>query len=247
MLNFDKSVIDKYVSKYRKIASTSLKKIRHIENPPKPKKSYKDTDYDNLEKPTRAVVPKKVALVEDKKLPAKTQRISKIGSHNLDPHVVDKINVLSKTLVDKRGNPLDPSTTVKNYISNLFTLCKRYQKITNSDVTNLDFLINDVNTVLDILNNVGIHTGKGYYNSIVRFLPLANPANKMKEAYDQYYAWISPKATPPAQFKPDDYMGYTWTKFVKKVEQIIKSGKEDDMYNLLLSLFTLQAPRRTCA
>ncbi|MEY2702141.1 MAG: Heterosigma akashiwo virus 01 [Bacteroidota bacterium] len=190
--------------------------------------------------PSSVLVQPRVEVKEDKKLPAKTQRVSKLGTHGLDQNTLDQIEVLSKTFVDKKGNPLDQQTSVLNYKKGLFTICKRY----DPTATNLDFLVNDVQGVIDILNSVSIYTGKGYYNSIVRFLPLSKPVELQKPAYDQYYAWLKPKVAAPAQFKEEDYKGYKWPSFVKKVEQIIKK-EENDTYKLLLSLFTLQEPRRS--
>jgi hypothetical protein len=176
----------------------------------------------------------------DQALPKQTKRSSKKKKHGLDESTLEKIDVLSKTFVDKKGQPLDPETTLKLYKSNLFTLCKRY----NPETPNLDFLVNDVDAVLNILNNVSVYTGKGYYNSIVRYLPLAKPEELREEAYQRYLAWLKPKATPAAKYREEDYMGYNWTTFTKKVEQIIKTDK-NDVHKLLLSLYTLIPPRRS--
>ena len=56
----------------------------------------------------------------------------------------------------------------------------------------LNFLVSNPHDVINLLNSLGIHTAKAYYNSIVRYLAIARPISAQRAAYDLYFAWLNP-------------------------------------------------------
>jgi len=150
--------------------------------------------------------PEEIPLPTVVPLHVNATRLNRKADPNIDPNVLEQIETLTPTFLDKKGNPIDDDTK-KLYKTNIKAVMKRFDPPQHD----LNFLVSNPNDVINLLNSLGIHTAKAYYNSIVRYLPIARPISAQRAAYDLYSAWLNPlRGSTPAIYRESDYLGYTW-------------------------------------
>ena len=158
------------------------------------------------------------------------------SKHTLSPEIIEQIETITLTL---KGNLLDEGTT-RLFKSNIKAIAKRY----TPQQSNLNFLVTEPENGIKFLNTFKVHTHKGYYNSIIQYLPISRLINKQEEAHKLYLKWLKPQEKVAKQYNPDDYKGYAWETIKPELEKIIKKEK-DAVHKLLLALNTYIPPRRT--
>ena len=227
MLHLKQETEDEYVRSFLSISA-------RCKTPnPRPKPNRAPTNLINRpeEIPLPAVVP----------LAVNASRLNRKADNNVLPSVLEQMDTLTPTFLDKRGNPLDGGTR-KLYKTNMLAVMKRF----DPPQRDLNFLVTNTQDVINMFNTLGIHTAKAYYNACIRYLPIARPISAQQKAYDMFYAWLKPLPTPAAVYHPEVYLGYTWETLLQRIQDIIKTDKKlDPLYRLLFSLYTDQITRRS--
>ena len=101
----------------------------------------------------------------------------------------------------------------------------------NSNAENLDFLITDVENVINFIKKPEHHidTQKGYYNPIVKFIYfLPFDVSAIDNVYIKYKNLLDslPKDAVYQERTPEYYKNYTWVTLREKMHQIMKNRKE---------------------
>ena len=105
----------------------------------------------------------------------------------INPNVLEQITTLTPMFIciDKKGNPTDDDTK-KLYKTKIKAVMKRFDPQQHT----LDFLVSNphdhdvINMHMLNINSLGVHTAKSYYNSIARFLSIAQPISTQQTAYN---------------------------------------------------------------
>ena len=127
------------------------------------------------------------------------------------------MDTLTPTFLDKHGNPLDGGTG-KLSRTNMLADMKRFDPPQH----NLNFLVTNTQDVINMLNILGIHMTKAYYNNCIQYLPIAHPISAQQKVYDVMYAWLKPLPTPAAVYHPEVYLGCTWERYCNKHKTSLK-------------------------
>ena len=217
-LHLKQATEDEYVQAYLSISARCK-----TPNPrPKPDRAPKQL----INRPEEIPLPKAMPL----RLNA--TRLHRKADPNIDPSVLEQIETLTPTVLDRKGNPIDDDTK-KLYKTNIKAVMKRFEPLQH----NLNFLVSNPNDVINLLNSLGIHTAKAYYNSIVRYLPISRPISAQRAAYNLYFAWLNPlRGSTPAVYRESDYLGYNWESLKTKINDIVKTDKKlSPLYCLLFT------------
>ena len=114
--------------------------------------------------------PEEIPMPKAGPLRVNATRLNRKADPNIDASVLEQIETLTPTFTDKKGNPIDDDTK-KLYKTNIKAVMKRF----DPPQKDLNFLVSNPHNVINLLKSLGIHTVKTYYNSIVRYLPIARP------------------------------------------------------------------------
>ena len=164
-LHVKQATEDEYVRAYLSISARCK-----TPNPrPKPDRAPKHLINRPEEIPLPKVVPLRVNAT----------RLNRKADPNIDPSVLEQIETLTPTFLDKKGNPIDDDTK-KLYKTNIKAVMKRFDPPQHD----LNFLVSNPHDVINLLNSLGIHTAKAYFNSIVRYLPISRPISAQCAVYD---------------------------------------------------------------
>ena len=156
---------------------------------PRPKPNRAPTNLINRleEIPLSAVVP----------LAINASHLNRKADNNVLLSVLKQMDTLTPTFLDKRSNPLDGGTR-KLYRTNMLAVMKWFTPAQR----NLNFLVTNTQDVINMLNTLGIHMAKAYYNACIRYLPIkiSRPISAQQKVYDMFYiyTWLKPLPTPAA-------------------------------------------------
>ena len=198
------------------------------------------------------VLAKKPTIVYEVKEPPKVEKVVRAIPQWADSGepILTQIKAFVQTLRVERTNEPLSDTSKGLYTSNIKTMMKRMGQ------DNLDFLVKDVPGVINFLNETDASTenrsaynarlsARNFFTVAVNFLPLAktNDPNDRVIAKDQYNQWLQAHQMLKKPGKTKEY-GITWVEAVKLMQAKIKST-QNDLYKLILSLYTDTPPRRS--
>ena len=177
-----------------------------------------------------------------------------VEAKNLD--IFQRIDRFTPTLLSNRGEPIQ-DTTKTLYSDNIKLVIERYNiHRKHEGKADLDFIVTEVQKVIEWLDTLPINTRKAFETAIVKFLALADATNEQRqEAYENYTKWLKNQDYHPAarrkNFFGKDYTTgdkkkeYTWKLLIKNVDHILKHEKPTEVQRMFMLLFTKQAPRRS--
>lgn len=169
---------------------------------------------------------------------------------NSDESILERIKTfLQMFRVERTNEPLSIASKL-NYTTNIKTMMKRMDK------NNLDFLVNDIQGVINFLNETDSSienrsqyharlSSRNFFTVAVNFLPLANTNDQNNRVIAKcvYNQWLQDHSILIKPNKRKDY-GMSWIDTVKMMQRKIKKTK-NDLHKLILSLYTDVPPRRS--
>ena len=247
LINFPEQTRNEYSIMYKKITAMADKQVRIKKYPLK--RETKSINIFEVKEPeitgseeqlntTRVLDQKENNIKNDQQLnkinPKYTITNKKLKSTSVEEEIDQILNLTKLRDVTKRG-----------YKHKILQLIEEF----NPNAENLDFLITDVENVIHFIKKPEHHidTQKGYYSPIVKFIYfLPFDVSIIDNVYIKYKNLLDslPKDAVYQERTPEYYKNYTWITLREKMHQIMKNEK-NEVYNLIISLYINQVPRRT--